>query len=198
MAGNNAKKIGSEIEIFDKLESWNWLGIVWGYEINSKIYEDNRRGRKKTKSTGHHIAHSTSKLHCANTKKLRLLHKFYERAKGGVFHFQNCMEIVCSRWRLPSERIEKVFGKLKRKLKIITLKQIINYQNQNSEKKLVEWSSEKPRINWDWAEHLSVRVCFVLDSSGSQNSRNRFRTIFGVFRLNRAAKMKWRRSLPSA
>lgn len=134
MAGNNAKKIGSEIEIFDKLESWNWLGIVWGYEINSKIYEDNGRGRKKTKSTGHHIAHSTSKLHCANTKKLRLLHKFYERAKGGVFHSQNCIEIVCSRWRLPSEKIEKVFGKLKRKLKIITLKQIINYQNQNSEK----------------------------------------------------------------
>lgn len=70
--------------------------------------EDNERGEKQ--STGHHIEHSTCKLQqsFANTEILRLLHKFSESREGGVFHFQNCIEIVCSRWRLPSENRESL------------------------------------------------------------------------------------------
>lgn len=94
----------------------------------------NTKQAKEEQSTGHHMLHCASKLQCVGIQTFDYYVSFM-RAVRGVFHFQNCIEIVCiSRWRLPSTKLKKVFGKLKRKQKIITLKQIINYQNQNSTK----------------------------------------------------------------
>lgn len=109
---NNQKKLEAKLKFFDKLESGNWLGIVWGYKINSKTWRQWTRREKKHPPDN--TIYSVRVVNCyriCEHQKFWLLHKFYEsrgRRFSHFFYFQNCIEFVCSRWRLPSENWESL------------------------------------------------------------------------------------------